>query len=89
MDVLTDIPARDGHRLHHEDLAPGSELIEAPGFIIRAAGLSEIIASKEWADRPKDQRPSPSCARSATPGRPTIQPRRPAPPRRSRHGGRG
>ncbi len=54
IDVLTDIAARDGHRLHHEDLVGGSELIEAPGFMIRAAGLSEIIASKEWADRPKD-----------------------------------
>ncbi|MDQ2754129.1 MAG: hypothetical protein M3R71_01110 [Actinomycetota bacterium] len=53
LDVLADMPARDGRRLHYEDLADGAEVIDAPGFSIRAAGLSEIM-SKEWADRPKD-----------------------------------
>lgn len=54
-DVLTNIPARDGRRLHYEDLSGRAEIVEGHGFTVRAASLSDIIASKEGADRPKDR----------------------------------
>lgn len=53
-DVLSNIPARDGRRLSYEDLAQRSHLVHGDGFAIRAAALEDIIASKEWANRPKD-----------------------------------
>lgn len=53
-DVLTNIPARDGRRFGYEDLAPRSHLVQGEGFAIRAAALEDIVASKEWANRPKD-----------------------------------
>jgi hypothetical protein len=53
-DVLTNIPARDGKRMSYEDLEPRATVIDAGGFTIRAAGLQDIVDSKEWADRPKD-----------------------------------
>ncbi|MGH9164216.1 MAG: hypothetical protein ACRDZW_01725 [Acidimicrobiales bacterium] len=54
VDVLVNMPDRTGRRLFYEDLAPNARLLDGPGFAVRAAGLADIIASKEWADRPKD-----------------------------------
>ena len=47
--------ARDGRRQSYEDLEQRSHLIQGEGFAIRAAALEDIVASKEWANRPKDQ----------------------------------
>jgi hypothetical protein len=55
LDVLMNMPARDGRRLRYEDLADRANVIQGEHFAIRAASLADIIASKEWADRPKDR----------------------------------
>jgi hypothetical protein len=65
LDVLTDIPARDGHRLRHEDLAGRASIIQGEQFAVRAAALADIIASKEWANRPKDREALPELHRLA------------------------
>lgn len=53
IDLLTDIPDRSGKRLRYDDLNGRAENVDAP-VAIRVAGLNDIIASKEWANRPKD-----------------------------------
>ena len=55
LDVLTNIPARDGRRLGYEDLVHRANIVQGNGFVVRAANLADIVASKEWADRPKDR----------------------------------
>ncbi len=53
-DVLTDIPARDGHRLRYEDVVERAAVQDVHGIAVQVAALEDVIASKEWADRPKD-----------------------------------
>jgi hypothetical protein len=53
--VLIDIPNRQGHHMLYEDLADAATSLEHDGLVVRVANLSDIIASKEWADRPKDR----------------------------------
>ncbi|MGH9123684.1 MAG: hypothetical protein ACRDZ8_03020 [Acidimicrobiales bacterium] len=55
VDVLADIPDRQGRRRRYEDLLASASTVERAGLILRVAGLTEIIASKEWANRPKDR----------------------------------
>ena len=55
LDVLTNIPGRDGRRLGYEDLVHRANIVRGNGFVVRAANLADIVASKEWADRPKDR----------------------------------
>lgn len=54
-DVLADIPDQHGHHLAFEDLAGRAAELDLDGIIVRAAALDDVIASKEWADRPKDR----------------------------------
>jgi len=54
LDVLADLPAADGRRIPYEELARRATTIHGEGFVIRAAALDDIIASKEWANRKKD-----------------------------------
>lgn len=54
-DVLTAIPTRDGGRAFYDELATRAEQVEVGTVVVRVAALSDIIASKEWADRPKDR----------------------------------
>ena len=54
-DVLINIPDRNGRRLSYEDLAGRAVIVQGTGFAVRAAALEDIIASKEWANRRKDQ----------------------------------
>ena len=54
LDVLVDIPGRHGERRPDDDLAANSSALNYAGIAVRVAGLSDIIASKEWANRPKD-----------------------------------
>ncbi len=73
LDVLADIPAGDGRRVVYEELAGRANLIQGDGFVIRAAALDDIIASKEWANRAKDREALPElyrlrAARSQTGG---------------------
>ncbi len=55
LDVLTAIPTREGGRARFEELVARSERVEVDGVVVMVAGLDDIIASKEWADRPKDR----------------------------------
>lgn len=74
LDVLVDIPGRDGRRRHYEDLADNAHALEYEGMAVRVAGLADIIASKEWANRPKDREALPELyelrdrARPSAPG---------------------
>lgn len=54
-DVLTDIPARDGRRLRYDELIGRAAVQEVHGIAVHVAALEDVIASKEWADRPKDR----------------------------------
>lgn len=55
LDVLTAIPTRDGGRSRYEDLLVRASSVDFGGVPVRVAALEDIIASKEWADRPKDR----------------------------------
>lgn len=55
LDVLTAIPTRDGGRSRYEDLLVRASSVDFGGVLVRVAALEDIIASKEWADRPKDR----------------------------------
>ena len=55
LDVLTASPTRDGGRSRYEDLLVRASSVDFGGVPVRVAALEDIIASKEWADRPKDR----------------------------------
>jgi hypothetical protein len=55
VDVLKNIPDLAGARLDYETLAVRASEIEIDGVTVRIASLDDIIASKRWADRPKDR----------------------------------
>ena len=55
IDILVDIPGRDGHGLGFEDLIERAKETTVGHAKILVADLGDIIASKEWANRPKDQ----------------------------------
>jgi hypothetical protein len=54
LDILHDIPARDGTRQIFEHLVGRSIESNLAGFRVRVAALDDIVASKEWTNRPKD-----------------------------------
>jgi hypothetical protein len=54
-DVLADIPGAGGRRLRYEDVRARVEQLEVDGILVLVAALDDVIASKEWADRPKDR----------------------------------
>jgi hypothetical protein len=54
-DVLTDLPGRDGRRLRYDELIDRANIQDVHGIAVRVAALDDVIASKEWADRPKDR----------------------------------
>ena len=62
-DVLTDIPDAEGNRSTYADLLPRSANQEVNGVVVRVAALEDVIASKEWADRPKDHEALPELRR--------------------------
>lgn len=55
LDVLVDIPGDDGARQQYENLAARAHTLDYCGVAVQVAGLGDIIASKEWANRPKDR----------------------------------
>lgn len=55
LDVLHDIPDRDGTRQRFEELATRSTEADFAGVRVRVAALDDIVNSKEWANRPKDR----------------------------------
>lgn len=76
LDILVDLPARDGTRLSYDDLLPRA--VEAPygsdPVLVRIAALDDVIASKQWSDRPKDRAALPELRRlrDSSPGRPAT-----------------
>jgi hypothetical protein len=67
-DILADLPTRDGRRLRYEDLTSRANAQPLHGVTVRVAALDDIIASKEWADRPKDHEALTELRRLATGG---------------------
>ena len=53
-DVLCNMPARDGTRKRYEDFIDRAEHVEMYTSVVTVAALDDIIASKQWANRPKD-----------------------------------
>lgn len=57
LDILVEIPGADGSRLSYEDLLPRA--VDTPygtgRIMVHIAALDDIIASKQWANRPKDR----------------------------------
>lgn len=63
LDVLVDIPGQDGASRPYEDLAAHAHTLDYAGVAVQVAGLGDIIASKEWANRPKDREALPELRR--------------------------
>lgn len=55
LDVLADIPDRHGRHLSYPELVGRASKLNLDGIVVRVAALDDVIASKEWADRPKDR----------------------------------
>jgi hypothetical protein len=62
-DVLADLCDRAGHHRSYDDLEPQASILRYEGITIRVASLDDVIASKEWADRPKDRQALPELRR--------------------------
>lgn len=63
LDVLADIPDRNGRHLSYEELASRADQLNLDGVVVQVAAIEDIIASKEWADRPKDHDALPELRR--------------------------
>lgn len=55
LDVLSDIPDREGKKLRYDDLAQRADVVVIDGVAIPVASLEDVIGSKEGADRAKDR----------------------------------
>ena len=65
-DVLVGIADRHGRVVPHDELVTRAEELRLHGVVVHTAVLDDVIASKEWANRPKDQDALPEL-RAATP----------------------
>ena len=65
-DILADLPTRDGRRLRFAELIGRADAQPLHGVTVRVAALDDIIASKQWADRPKDHEALAELRRLAT-----------------------
>lgn len=54
-DVLMGIPTLTGDRASYDDLVTRAERVQVGGVVVMVASLDDIIASKQWANRPKDR----------------------------------
>ncbi len=55
VDLLCALPGHSGEPLCHDDLAERADLMVIEGMTAPVACLYDVIASKRWADRPKDR----------------------------------
>ena len=55
LDVLTVLRRRDGERTSYDDLATRAVAVRVGDVVVSVASLEDIVASKEFADRPKDR----------------------------------
>jgi hypothetical protein len=80
LDVMKAIPGPDGAPRRYEDLAGDARALPYAGVYIRVASLNAIVASKEFANRPKDRDALPELhqlqkrMRGARHGRPHAAP---------------
>ena len=55
LDIMHSLPDRNGRRLEYDELAGRARAIRTDtGVVVHVAALVDVIASKEWAGRPKD-----------------------------------
>lgn len=54
-DVLSGLRDLTGRLVPYDELARREQLIQGAGFTVHVAALEDIIAAKEYADRPKDR----------------------------------
>ncbi|MGH9279360.1 MAG: nucleotidyl transferase AbiEii/AbiGii toxin family protein [Acidimicrobiales bacterium] len=73
-DILADLPSSDGSRLRYDDLIGRANTQPLHGITVRVAALDDIIASKEWANRPKDHEALDELRRLASGGGETRDP---------------
>jgi len=91
LDVIKAMPGPDGAPRRYEDLAGDARVLDYAGVYIRVASLNVIVASKEFANRPKDRDALPELRqlqermRGARHGRPHTAPP-PAPSTRTQRG---
>jgi len=64
LDVLSDIPSRDGRRRRYVDLVGQAHSRRVHGVTVQVVALSDLIASKEWANRRRTPKHSRSCMSS-------------------------
>ncbi len=55
VDLLSHIPDLDGQRLDYNTLRSRATEFDFDGVTVQVASLDDIIASKRWANRPKDR----------------------------------
>ncbi|MGH9184478.1 MAG: nucleotidyl transferase AbiEii/AbiGii toxin family protein [Acidimicrobiales bacterium] len=55
LDILADIPDRAGRHVRYDELAERAVTANLGDIAVRVAALEDVIASKEWANRPKDR----------------------------------
>ncbi len=77
LDILADIPDRRGRRLRYDDLVSRAQQLNLGGTIVQVADLEDIIASKEWANRPKDRDALPELRRLHAASRSSSAPNQP------------
>ena len=73
-DVLVDLPDSTGRRRSFDELAGRARSLDVDRIAVRVAALDDVIASKEWANRPKDHEALPELRAirdRSTPGNPT------------------
>jgi hypothetical protein len=63
LDVLRDLRDSDGHLVGFDDLVGRSSPTSVGGVQIRLSALSDIVASKRFADRDKDREALPELER--------------------------
>jgi hypothetical protein len=62
-DVLGGLEDPDGRLVPYEELAVRATVLRGDGFVVRAAGLEDIIRAKKRADRIKDREALPELRR--------------------------
>ena len=55
LDILADIPDGHGRHMSYRELVERATELNLDGIVVRVAALDDVIASKEWAGRPKDR----------------------------------
>jgi len=55
LDILAAIPDEGGRHMSYRELVERASELNLDGIVLRVASLDDIIASKEWSNRPKDR----------------------------------